>query len=188
MSLALVTDVTEEPVSLDEMKAHLRLDIDDDDAYLAGCITAARTWVEGQTRRAILPQTWAMSIDYCWPVRKGYHQIDIPMNPLVSVTSISYVDENGASQTLASSQYTVVARRHHSYIVPAYGVSWPNIRSVPNAVTVTFLAGVADQVPQELHRAMMILAGVYYEMRETAAKAPEAVEILVSPYRKANFA
>lgn len=182
MSLTLVTDVVEEPVSLDEQKAHLRLDIDDDDAYISGCVTAARAWVEGQTKRAFMPQTWDYVIDYHMPAR-----IDLPMNPVVSVTSVSYVDTAGASQTLASSQYTVAARKHGSFIVPAYNVTWPDVRHVPAAVTVRFVAGVASEVPQELHRAIMILAGAYYENRETVP-APMAVEALVSPYRKASFA
>lgn len=188
MSLAIVTDVIEEPVSLDEIKAHLRLDINDDDAYVARCISDARSWVEGQTKRALMPQTLDYFIDYCWPLRNGRQHIQMPLNPLVSVTSISYVDTDGAIQTLASNQYSVQARRHNSFIVPAYDVTWPDVRSVPAAVTVRFVAGVSSEVPPELYRAIMILAGVYYESREAASSAPDAVEILISPYRKAAFA
>jgi uncharacterized phiE125 gp8 family phage protein len=194
MALALVTDVTEEPVSLDEVKAHLRLDIDDDDAYLAGCVTAARYWVEGQTKRCILPQTWDYSIDYEWPIKGGIHRIDLPLNPVKSigsaspeVFSISYVDSSGNTQTLAQSQYTLVNRVHGSYIVEAYNVEWPDVRCVPNCITVRFQAGDGDNIPQQLHRAIMILAGHFYEVRETAADVPAAIEALVSPYRKATF-
>ena len=194
MALTLVTDSTEEPVSLDELKAHLRIDFADDDAYLAGCITAARSWVEGQTKRNILVKTWDYSIDYEWPWSGYSHRIDLPLNPVKSISgtspevfSITYVDIDGVSQTLAQSQYTLVNRQHHSYIVPAYDVEWPTVRCVPNAITVRFQAGDGDNIPQPLHRAMMILAGHFYEVRETAADAPMAVEALVSPYRKATF-
>lgn len=187
MTLDLVTDVVEEPVSLDEQKAHLRLDIDDDDAYIAGCVTAARKWVEGQTRRAIMPQTWDYIIDYNWPVKGGISQIDLPLNPVTSVTSITYIDTSGSEQTLDSANYTVAARTHGSFIVAAYNVTWPSVRWVPAAITVRFVAGDADEIPQELHRAVMILAGHYYEVRETAIETPAAVEALISPYRKAAF-
>ena len=194
MSLSLVTDVTEEPVSLDEEKAHLRLDTDDDDAYLAGCIAAARVWVEGQTKRAILPQTWDYTVDYDWPEKDGWHRIELPLNPVKAITgtspevfSITYTDTDGATQTLAQSQYTLVSRTHCSYIVPAYNVTWPTVRCVPNAITVRFVAGDADNVPQELHRAIMILAGYYYENRETGKGAPDAVEALISPFRRVAF-
>lgn len=194
MSLSLVTDATEEPVSLDELKSHLRLDIDDDDAYLAGCITAARHWVEGQTKRSILTKTYDYSIDYDWSWNGYSYRIDLPLNPVKSISgtspevfSITYVDVNGVTQTLAQSQYTLVNRQHHSYIVPAYDVEWPTVRCVPNAVTVRFQAGDGDNIPQELHRAIMILAGHFYEYRETSMDAPKAVEALISPFRKATF-
>ena len=45
-----------EPVSLDEMKKHLRVDIDDDDELIQAMITAARTHIENITRRAFLTQ------------------------------------------------------------------------------------------------------------------------------------
>jgi uncharacterized phiE125 gp8 family phage protein len=190
MALTLVTDVTEEPVSLDEAKAHLRLDIDDDDAYLAGCITAARVWVEGQTKRCILPQTWDYTIDGGWPKRHGAHRIDLPLNPVKAVSgtspevfSITYVDDDGVSQTLAAANWTLVNRIHGSYIVPAYNISWPSVRNVPNAVTVRFVAGDFDNIPQPLHRAIMVLAAHYYENRESGGSAPRAVEALISPFR-----
>jgi uncharacterized phiE125 gp8 family phage protein len=187
MSLSLVTDLTDEPVSLEDQKDHLRLDITADDHYVADCITAARVFVEGQTKRSLMPKTYDYSIDSAWPYKYGSIRIDFPVNPVASVTSITYVDTDGASQTLASNQYTVVGRAHHSYIVPAYGVSFPDVRSVPNAITVRFIVGDSDNIPQELHRAILILAGFYYENRETGAGAPDAVEALISPFRKATF-
>lgn len=187
MALSLVTDVTEEPVTLDEIKSHLRIDFKDDDAYLSSCVRAARTWVEGQTKRGIMDQTWDYTIDYAWPWKYGGTRIDLPLNPVASITSISYVDSDGATQTLASNQYTAQTRTHDSYIVPAYGVTWPDVRWVPDAVTVRFVAGSSSDIPDDLQRAVMILAGHYYEVRETAVDAPMAVEALISPFRKATF-
>ncbi len=191
MTLLSVTAPTEEPVTLDDQKAHIRLDTDDDDAYVQTCIAAARQWIEGQTHRAMMAQTWDYSIDYGWPVKAGSHRVDYPINPVAvesspRVDQITYVDSDGNSQTLAASQYTVVARTNGSYIVPAYGITWPAVRHVPNAITVRFAAGYST-LPKELHRAVMILAGVYYETRETGADAPPAVEALISPFRSSAF-
>ena len=197
MSLSLVTGITEEPVTLDDQKVHLRLDTADDDAYVQSCITAARQWVEGQTHRALMAQTWDYNIDYGWPHRVGLHRIDYPINPVKVqaspiVDSITYVDSDGASQTLAADQYTIVARTNSSYIVPAFDVSWPTVRHVPNAITVRFVAGYVT-VPQELHRAIMLLAALLYEKREPivtstiVAKLPFSVEALISPFRTMTF-
>ena len=187
MSLTLVTDLAYEPVSLEEQKEHLRLDITADDHYVSSCITAARGFIEGQVKRSLMPKTYDYNIDYCWPYKDGAIRIDFPLNPVTSVTSISYVDSDGATQTLAASQYTVVAREFNSYIVAAYNVSLPDVRWVPNAITVRFVTGNSSTVPDELRRAIMILAGHYYENRETSMDAPIAIEALISPFRKATF-
>ena len=191
MALSLVTDVTAEPVSVDDQKMHLRLDSDADDSYVAICIKAARQWIEGQTKRAIMSQTWDYSIDFGWPHRAGLHRIDYPLNPVAvqaspTIDSVTYIDDDGNSQTLAVSQYTVVARTNNSYLVPAFDVTWPTVRNVPNAITVRFVAGYST-VPEDLNRAVMILAGYYYEIRETGVDAPESVEALISPFRAATF-
>ena len=193
MALALVTAATSEPVTVDEMREHLRLDGDDDDAYVSDCITAARTWVEGQTKRGILTQTWDYYIDYAWPYYCGSHRINLPLNPVQAISAsspeifqITYVDDDGATQTLAQSQYTLVDRLHGSYIVPAYNIEWPTVRYVPEAIKVRFVVGEST-APADLKRAIMVLAGHYYEMRETGAGAPRAVEAMISPYRGVSF-
>lgn len=201
MALRLVTDVTAEPVSVIEQKEHLRIDDDYEDAYIAAAITAARTWVEGQTKRAIMDQTWAHDIDYDWPMKAGQQRIDLPLNPVPVQTSpstvvITYTDADNAAQTLAQTQYIVVGRTHGSYIVPEYDVEWPTVRRIPNAITVQFQAGDSDNIPGDLKHAIMLLAGHYYENREAVIKggynfvvmpAPFSVESLVSPYRRATF-
>ncbi len=193
MGLTLVSAATAEPVSVDEQKEHLRFDGDDDDAYINSCVVAARQWIEGQTKRAMITQTWDYGIDYIWPVKHGQHTIEFPLNPIATQGSpetiiITYVDSDGNSQTLASTQYIIAARTHNSFIVPAYGVTWPAVRRVPDAITVRFVAGTAaDSVPQELKQAVMILAGHYYEHRETDADVPSSVEALVSPFRAVTF-
>lgn len=189
MALKVVTGPTVEPVTLTEAKAHLRLDIPDDDGLLAGYLLAARNWVEGQTKRVLSPTTFDYYIDYGFPWRRGY-RIVLPVNPVISVASVSYVDDAGNTATWATDQWTAVCRDSGSYIVPAYNVSLPVIRNVPNAITVRFTAGYLDdsvspQVvsqPWELKTAVMLLAGAWYEDREQG-RVPDGVEALISPHR-----
>lgn len=192
MGLSLVTGPTTDPVTLGEAKAHCRIGIPDDDGILAGYILAARNYVEGQTHRMMLTQTWDCTFDYCWPTRGCYTQLDIPLSPVQSVTSVSYVDSDGATQTLASDQYTVVTNRSKSFIVPAYNVTWPTVRWVPDAITVRAVVGYT-QTPDELRQAILMLVGHFYENREsivigqTPAEVPMAVEALTSPFRVVSF-
>ena len=191
MALTLVTGPTTEPITVDELKEHLRIDGDDDDAYLLTCIKAARTWFEGQTKRGIITQTWSYTVDGDWPLKYGRQWLDFPLNPVPAQTSpstvvVTYVDTDGATQTLAETQYDLVGRLHGSYIVPAYNVEWPSVRDVPSAVSVQFVAGESS-APDDIKMALMILAGHYYENRETSKGAPQAVEAMVSPYRGVRF-
>ncbi len=66
MTAALITGPALEPVSLDDAKAHLRLDTDDDDTLVMTIITAARLHVEAATRRVLIEQSWRVYLD-AWP-------------------------------------------------------------------------------------------------------------------------
>lgn len=197
MALSVVTAATAEPVTVSEAKTQLRLDIADDDTYIAGLIASAREWVEGQTKKALVARTYDQTIDYGFPWRGGY-RIDLDVNPVISVASVSYVDDQGNAAVWASDQWTAVTRDSNSYIVPAYNVSLPVIRNVPNAITVRYTAGFynntsspeSGSVPDSLKHAILLLVAHWYENRELGradAEAPYSVEALVSPYRDARI-
>jgi uncharacterized phiE125 gp8 family phage protein len=194
MGLTLVSGPSTEPVTLAEAKAHCRVAIADDDGLIAGYILAARIHLENETRRAFLTQTWDATFDYSWPMvwdngRVDYrYQITLPKAPLQSVTSISYVDAAGATQTLAPDQYKVNASGMEGVIEPAYDVTWPYVRPEVNAVTVRFVCGYT-QTPDPIRQAMLLLIGHWYENRESVivgsitSELPMAVSALMFPYR-----
>jgi uncharacterized phiE125 gp8 family phage protein len=201
MSLKLVTDAVQEPFTVEEVKHHLRIEVSADDAMVAAYALAARQFVEAQTRRALMQQTWDYSIDYEYPYYGGYKCIRMPRNPVISVSSFKYIDDNGSEQTLAANQYTVVSREHYSYIVEAYDVTWPTLRTVPNAITIRFTAGYVDDTsspqipnpPHDLKQAVLLLTGHLYENREATTPMnmrdlPMGLQALMSPYMQADFA
>ena len=186
MALELVTGPTHEPVTLTEAKAQLRLDVADDDGLLAGYLLAAREFIEGQTKRDLVEKTWDYTADYGWPARNYRPYIRLPVNPVKSVTSVTYVDEAGTTQTLDPSQYIVAARSDRSHIEPAVNSHWPTVKRIPDAITVRFVSGY-ENCPPDLKAAIMLLAGHFYENREAvSAKAmnevPFSVDALLSPY------
>jgi uncharacterized phiE125 gp8 family phage protein len=200
MSLLLVTGPVIEPVTLAEAKAHCRVEVPDDDALIAGYILAAREYAEQDTRRAFCTQTWDFKGHYVWPnywdreLREWCTGIKLPKAPLQSVTSVNYVDINGATQLLAADQYQVVTTNGESregVIVPAYGVTWPQIRDIPDAITVRFVAGYGglESVPHRVRQAMLMLIGHWYENREEVitgtivSQVPMAAAALLFPLR-----
>ena len=195
MGLSLVTAADGEPVSLEEAKLHLRVDIDTDDDAIMGYIAAARAYLEEITGRSFVSQTWDYTIDNEWPwilnLDTGGHEqvIELPKAPLVSVTSITYVDSNGSNQTLASNQYVVDGANVIGRIYPAYDVDWPTVRTQNRAITVRFVAGYGTMlaVPEALKQALLLMVGHFYAMRSpvgpATSEAPMAVSALAAPYR-----
>lgn len=172
-----------EPITVEEAVDHLRLEVGEHDELVYALIQAARSHVETETRRALMTQTWDLTIDYEWPDR-----IVLPKPPLQSVTSITYVDQAGATQTLASNQYQVNASSDEGVIERAYGVSWPSVRRQMNAITVRFVAGY-ETVPPGIIHAMKMLIAHWYAIPEATVvgtivgTTPMAVDSLLFPYR-----
>ena len=66
-SLALVSgpDTTspfDDIITLQELKAHCRIDASDEDTYLEALILAARQYAENYTWRAFQTQTWRVTL------------------------------------------------------------------------------------------------------------------------------
>ena len=185
--LKLLTAPTAEPVDLAAAKQHMSVEISDDDTMITNFITAARLWCEHFTRRAFVTQTWTLKLD------KFPTEFRVLLPPLQSVTSIQYIDVDGATQTLATSEYTVDSDSEPGRIVEAFEKAWPSTRDVINAVTLTFVAGYgnASTVPEEVKLAIKMLVGHWYENRESFAlmaprEVPMATEHLLWPLRAWN--
>jgi uncharacterized phiE125 gp8 family phage protein len=139
MALKIVTAPYADPVSLEAAKQHIRVDTPDDDALIARTIRSAVETFEVHTRRQYVTASWRMTLD-AFP-SDGY--IDLPMPPVQSVTSITYVDADGATQTVSAADYSLDSDREPGRINLAYNASWPSPRTQPNAVTVSFKSGYA---------------------------------------------
>lgn len=171
MALDLVTaaDIDNEPVTLHEAKDHLRVDLGNDDTLITEMITAARQWGEQITRRALMTQTWELKRDWFPPDRVP---LVIPLPPLQSVTSVIYIDEDGASQTWANTNYTVETPSGDApvkgRIIPNFEVDYPETQRIENAVTVQFVAGYGDDppdVPRAIRNAMLTHLTQLYDLR-----------------------
>ena len=165
MGLALVTAATHEPLSLIEVKTHLRIDHGDEDTLLDSLIATARQYCETVTGRQFVSATW----DQTFP--RFEDELLLVRPPLSSVTSVKYYDADGVEQTADSSLYDVVTNVEPGRVRLAYDQSWPTTRAQEEPVTVRFVAGygTADSVPQSLKSAMKLLVGHLYEHRETVA-------------------
>lgn len=182
-----------EPVSTAQVKTHLRVTSSDEDTYISDLITAARQWVESYTWRALISQTLILKLD-------GFPDsgcpIWLPMPPLASVSSITYTDTSGDSQTLSTSNYVVdtSTERAAAGVYEANSQTWPSTLDEVNTVTVTYVAGYgsdATDVPQAIRSAIQMLAGAMFCSRvpcgDCGAFAQESTAgMLLAPYRVQN--
>lgn len=173
-----------EPLHLDEVKSHCRVAsaITEDDADLLRFIVGAREWCERYLNRALITQTWDLKLDG-FP-RSADTPLWLPKSPLQSVTSITYTDSNGDSQTWATSKYTVDApagpNPRWGRIVPAYNEIWPTTRDHINVVTIRFVAGYGDtwnDVPEPIREAMLLIVKHRYDNRDLVALGTSAPEV-----------
>ena len=173
--LKRTVDPTVEPVTLTEVKSHANYEDTDKDSDFTVWMAAARELTEERTQRAFLTQTWVLNLD-CFPD----DVIELRVCPVSSVTSVTYLDTAGATQTLATSVYTVDLRNEPARITLKYGQTWPSTYAQANAVTVTFVAGYGAtpaSVPAKAKMAIRMLVSHWFNNREAVGNVGSIVAL-----------
>jgi uncharacterized phiE125 gp8 family phage protein len=161
----LVTPPAEEPISLEEAKLHCKVETDEDNSLIEALIIAAREYCEAFQWRAYITQGWELWLDG-FP-KSG--QLILPRPPLISVDSITYYDVDDIGIPFDNSNYFVDTKNEPGWIVLNYGCSWPTEALRPaNGVCVRFTVGYGDaeDVPQKVKQAILLIVGAWYEQRE----------------------
>lgn len=184
-----------EPVTLTEAKAHLRVTASDDDTYISSLIKVARERAEDYTGRLIVSRAVTYTLD-SFPV-----EVVLPHPPVQSLTSIQYVDGDGATQSFTDTQ-TDFSNDFYPLVKPAYNESWPSTRAQYGAVTITYVAGygssadspdTSSQIPEAIRQAILLMVGTMYEYREELVTGANTQQIdltaqrLLDPYRVRHF-
>lgn len=180
----LVTAPAAEPVTTAEAKTHLRLEHALDDTYVGTLITAARQWAERHCWCGFVTQTWEVVLSE-FPCED---EIELPRGALASITSISYVDADGETQTLSTDVYEADTKSTPGMVRLKYDQSWPYTRDHWSAVTITYVVGTAaGSVPGPVKHALLLLISQFYENRTADLVGGPAVEALLEPYRLVRF-
>ncbi len=100
MQLKIITDPAAEPLLLEAVKNHLKVDGAEDNVLIKALIKSARLTAENETGRAFITQTWRLYLDVAYP------EIEIPRPPLQSIESIKALSltESIVDSTSASAQ------------------------------------------------------------------------------------
>jgi len=125
---------------MDEARLAARADVEDDgtsalDTDIRRAIKTYTTEAEGETNRAIMQQTWRLTLD-AFPAK-----FELRRPPLLKVDHIKFYDAAGVQQTLDPQDYQVDGEREPGEIVLAPGYVWPATARRINAVEVQITCG-----------------------------------------------
>jgi uncharacterized phiE125 gp8 family phage protein len=174
---------TTTPLSLTEVKAHLRVDGTDQDSVIQMYLDAATAHVDGEwgcLGRALVTQSWRLTID-AFPCA----EIKIPLPPLQSISSVGYFDSAGDFQTMIEdTDYFVDDQSEPGWITPM--TSWPTTLDAINSVRIDFVAGYEPttdsppdytaNIPADIKQAMLLMITDWMENRRNVM--PQSVNMI----------
>jgi len=176
-----------EPLTLDEARAYLRVEHNDEDETVAALVTAARLQIEAQARRALITQTWRLSLD-AWPDRGV---IAVRPGPLQSLTAARVYDLDNVAHAIDTQSF-VPDRASSALVFTPWSVAEPQR---PNAgIELDVICGYGDtplDVPEGLRQAIRMLLTHWHENRglvgANASPLPASVSALIAPYRMVSL-
>lgn len=196
MRITVTTAPETEPVTLAEVKIHLRLATTDaeaaaytsEDDLLNRLITVARTQAEQETGRAFITQTKTLYLDE-WP---GGKEIRIPYPPLQSAT-VTYrlEDDDDYDNDLSTVDTDIVSEPGRLILQP--DETWPSgTLYTDKPIKIEFDCGYgdeADDVPEGIKSAILLRITDLYEHRGeivagvSVGRITDAVDSLLRQYR-----
>jgi uncharacterized phiE125 gp8 family phage protein len=185
ISWKVTTNPTVEPITVTELKGYARIDGNSEDSILSSIIIGTRMLVENYLNRALIEQVITLQMDY-WPSRTLY----MPRPPLLSVTSITTLDESDVETTYSSSNYYTVTNSpvgsinvKESSSIPTNTIRWTQ------GIKVVYKAGygsTASLIPQAIKEGVKVWAAMIYDNRTNSDQPPPIAERLLSYYRIMN--
>ncbi|MDI6834513.1 MAG: head-tail connector protein [Rhizobiaceae bacterium] len=186
-----ITPPAVSPVSIDEARAHCRVDSDDDDAVISALIDAAVSHLDGWSGvlgRCLIHQDWRISFGD-WPACRFMR---LPL-PDVSAAMVKYFDSDNVEQTVSASLFTSIEDERGTVVRFGDNLTFPSVyddRS--DGVRVEFTAGygaAATDVPPAIRTAILLMVAHWYNNREASAEGPQSeipfgVSALIAPFRR----
>lgn len=174
-----------EPVTVAEVKAHLRLDHDSEDTLIAELLRTARGEVERATGCALIDQCWRLSLDDL--PRSG--RVLIQRHPVQEILAVTAYGTDGGATVIQPDAWLLdptsrPARLHFDHR--------PGGLRAMNGVEIDFRAGfgpAGTDAPDPLRRAVLLLAAHWFEFRtalgpkDQPASYPGGYERLIAPWR-----
>lgn len=137
------------PLTLDDAKDWMKVDVTTDDALIQSLIDAATEWGQKYTTRDFSANTWTMLDDFFTD------PIELRRSPVASITSVKHLVSDVLT-TVSADVYYLKKKTQFSEILTNTDESWPtNTDDREQAIEVVFVSGPVacqDQVITALAR------------------------------------
>jgi uncharacterized phiE125 gp8 family phage protein len=159
-AITVTTAPTATPVSLAEVKAHLLVEHDLDDALLNTLLKVATAHAQREAALYLMPHTVEIGFaDLCGD------RLELPVWPFRALSAVQYLDAAGDTQTWSSALYQTWLTHRPPLIAPAYGERWPVTRAgALRPLWATCTVGFADatSVPEPAKHAIRLIVAHAY--------------------------
>ncbi len=192
-----------EPVTIHEVKLHLRLDNNDEDVLLAGLIQSARVRAEQYTRRAFINQTVRYTLDELPEFhgsvtfeRTVWTAVELPRPPFRELLAVTLYDDADQAQPIETRQYRISPGGDDATRLMLRDVPFILAPRDHDVLEIDYTAGYGTRgidVPDAIRAAIVMQVGALYEDREGAEQAagagpgeapmPARCRQLLGPYR-----
>lgn len=192
MAAQLIEPPAVEPVSLAEVKEHLRVDGPEEEPLIVALITTARLTIEHLAGLALITQRWAVLLD-SWPETRA---IELPVAPVTSIDALRVYDDAGGASLIAAEQYFADLASRPARLMRSDASAWPAPGRVANGIEIELTAGFGAlplDVPETLRWAVLMLVGHWFENRAAVGAdsqlrhMPMAVHAVLAPYRRVRL-
>lgn len=173
-------------LSLEDAKRHLRIEHDDDDAYLTDLIAQSTDHLESVSGLRLMTQTWRQYLDEIPQSRS----IRLAAQPVQSIAAMQVYDEAGNPQAISPASLDLDAVSSPPRLVVHETVQ---TAKAINGIEIDIVAGFGDtpaDVPDSLRRALLLLVAHAYEFRGAVpldrqpASEPHGFRTLIAPFRR----
>ncbi len=138
MALVITAAPSDELLSVEDAKRHLRVLSGDLDDEITSLVQASRDYCERYTQRTLrktVTRTLTQATWWCKPIK-------LPWPPLLTVTEITYYDADNVSQTLDAATYSVeLSTDGGGRVLWVPNATQPALYLREDAITIEFTAG-----------------------------------------------
>ena len=170
------------PVTVAELKTFARIDSSYEDTLLTEFITLATDACERYIGRALIEQSITMYMDYL-----PDYIIDIPKVPVISITTVKVLYEDGTSETISSTNYYLVQGENECKLCFKSGINLPiGTDKIKGGYEFIYKAGygaASTNVPALILVAIKMWAAEMYDSRVPSTQPSPAVAKLLERYR-----